>query len=100
MEQQQVYELIETHYREEQPRIVARIGRYLKHRANAEDVVQEAYLRMIKYWKAYDGEQEIGKWFGSILNNTIKDFFKKEMVHGMEVQLPQEEAPFLEPSKG
>ena len=91
MDKEQVYALIEGHYREHHDPTVARIGRYLRHKANAEDVVQEAYYRMCKYWKSYDPEQEVRKWFGTILNNTIKDFFKADLVHGMVGDMPEED---------
>lgn len=96
MKQPEVYALIEKHFRENSGKMASRIGRYLGHKANAEDVIQEAYLRSCKYWETYDGERPFNQWFGTILNNSIKDFFKKEMLHGMGLDpLPDEPVGLL-----
>jgi len=94
MDKESVFKLIEEHYKKRAELSTRRIGRYLSNRANAEDVVQEAYLRMCTYWKSYDPEQSVDKWFGTILNNSIKDFFKADMMHGMSDTMPVEEPAF------
>ncbi len=87
MTREQVYQLIEEHYREHFDIITRRISRYLGSRYNAEDVLQEAYYRTCKYWDTYDDKQDFKKWFNVILNNSIKDFFKKQILHGMSVDV-------------
>ena len=91
MDKKSVYKLIEDHYREKAELTTRRIGRYLRNRANAEDVVQEAYTRMCAYWKSYDPEQSMDHWFGTILNNSIKAFFKADMLKGMSDDMPNED---------
>ena len=91
MTKDQVYSLIEGHYAKERDAIVGRVSRYMGSKYNAEDVVQEAYVRMLTYWKAYDPKQAIGKWFSTILTNSIKDYFKKEIVHGMSQDIPPDD---------
>ena len=93
MTQEQIYRLIEDHYRENFNLITRRISRYLGSRYNAEDVLQEAYYRTCKYWDTYDDEQDFKKWLNVILNNSIKDFFKKQILHGMSVDVLPEMVP-------
>jgi RNA polymerase sigma factor (sigma-70 family) len=93
MSKEQVYAAIEAHYREKQATTVSRIAYYLQNKAMAEDVVQEAYLRCCQYWKSYDPGETIAAWFNTILNNSIKDAFKKMMTQGMAHDLPPADAP-------
>ena len=63
--------LIEQHYLTNRRNLVKRMsfpaGDY------AEDVVQEAYYRALKYAKSYKAEFSLEKWFSQILNNCLKD---------------------------
>jgi|SRR6476660_2692329 len=47
----------------------------------AQDIVQEAYARCMKYWKSYDTEVEFAKWFSMILNNCLYDYKNEEKGH-------------------
>jgi RNA polymerase sigma factor (sigma-70 family) len=50
---------------------------------NAEDVVQEAFARALKYWNSFDpARQELGAWFNTILNNALKQFQRDELISG------------------
>ncbi len=93
MIREQVYKLIEEHYKENFNRIVRRISRYLNNRHNAEDVVQEAYFRACKYWKSYESEKEFSHWFNIILNNAIKNFFKTNIMQGMGADITLDNTP-------
>lgn len=44
---------------------------------DAEDIVQEAYARAIKYLNTFDGTN-FDRWFGRILNNALRDFKREE----------------------
>jgi len=57
---------------------------------NAEDVVQEAFCRALKYWDSFNPNvKEIGAWFNTILNNTLKDFKREELMYGMCVEFDE-----------
>lgn len=57
---------------------------------NAEDVVQEAFARALKYWDTYDpNNKELGAWFNTILNNTLKDFKREELMYGMCIEFDE-----------
>jgi len=92
MDKSTVYGLVETHYTDKHDKLVSMVSRYLGSKPNAEDVVQEAYSRTLKYWKAYHPDQGFNTWFGTVLNNAIKDFFKKELLRGMNDDTPVEVA--------
>jgi RNA polymerase sigma factor (sigma-70 family) len=75
---------IEAFYKENFNRLIKRVG----HRAGthwaAEDVVQEAFVRALKYWDTYDpANKEIGAWFNTILNNALRDYTRDERRYGM-----------------
>jgi len=67
----------------------------VSHRAggpyNAEDVVQEAFVRALKYWGAFEPDKkELGAWFHTILNNALKDFKRQELMYGMCLEFDEE----------
>lgn len=66
-----MHELIEQHYLTHRRNLVKRMsfaaGDY------AEDVVQEAYYRALKYAKSYNPQFSLEKWFSQILNNSLKE---------------------------
>lgn len=58
---------------------------------NAEDVVQEAFTRAIKYWDSFDPTRhQLGAWFNTILNNALKDFKREELMFGMCIEFDEE----------
>lgn len=64
--------LIEDHYLENRRKLLKR----LKFRAgtewDAEDVLQDAYERALKYIHSFSGD-DIGPWFNTILNNALRE---------------------------
>ncbi len=50
--------------------------------ADADDIVQEAYLKVFQKIDALEDEDGFSAWMNIIINNTAKDFLKKkEIVH-------------------
>jgi len=74
--------MIEQHYRDNYKKLVYRIAYRVRGPANAEDVVQEAYARALKY---VDNTEvlEFDKWFNRLLNNACKDWQNVERHQGM-----------------
>jgi RNA polymerase sigma factor (sigma-70 family) len=92
MEQAEAYKLIEDHYREFGQKKFHLLAGKAGSRYNAEDVVQEAYCRALKYWKHFDPKKgTITKWINRIVNNALMDNFKAERGRGMIVQSLKEE---------
>jgi len=92
MTKEEVYKIIDDHYLAESRKKVIHFSRKAGSYHNAEDVVQEAYLRAFKYWESYDPDKgTFVKWFNRIVNNALMDHFRAERGRGMVVQSLKEE---------
>lgn len=80
-----VEELTEL-YTKEWDRFVKRISYRVGGMANAEDVVQTAFLRAMEYAKSYEDGKDVDKWFNTILNNATRDFKRQERLGGMTTE--------------
>ncbi len=85
------FQLIEDFYVDNREVLLKR----LYHRAgtpeNAEDVLQESFERALKYMSSFDAErQELGAWFNTIMNNTLKTFKRDERSCGTYVEFDEE----------
>lgn len=64
-----MYNTIEEHYRSNFGSSVSKLrGRY---GIDAEDIVQEAYVRALTYHATFQYDGDFNRWFGRILANTI-----------------------------
>lgn len=80
----EVYGLIGQHYRTNFNNFVAKLQHTLGGKHNAEDTVQEAYTRALKYWKSFDlAEASLDQWISGILGNCIKDFRRDSALNGL-----------------
>lgn len=73
-----MHEQIEKHYRENYGRILKRMSFRAGGIHQAEDIVQEAYVRAIKYFNELRVD-EFDKWFSMILNNAYNDYKRDEI---------------------
>lgn len=73
-----MYEIIENHYRENYGRIIKRMTFRSGGIHQAEDIVQEAYARAMKYYNNLKVD-EFDKWFSMILNNAYNDYMRDEI---------------------
>lgn len=86
MNKQEVYKLIEDHYRNNHKSLVNKITMRAGQPANAEDIVQETYAKALQYWNSFNPEAgSIDKWIGSILFNAASSFYRQEILRGMAV---------------
>lgn len=77
-------EAIEQHYRDNYDKLVKSIANRVGGVYNAEDVVQEAFYRALKYADTYDQEvSELQTWFGNILKRAMYSFKRDELQQGM-----------------
>jgi len=78
-------EFIESYYKERYKELLKfarkRVGNY--NLALAEEALQEAFYRALKYFKAYQKEEEFDSWFGKILVNCINDTKNMERDRGV-----------------
>ena len=78
-----IIELTE-YYVDQRDRLVKRYSYRAGGPANAEDVVQEAFARALRYIDSYQPEvRPLPAWFNTILNNAWHDFRKEERDQGM-----------------
>ncbi len=59
--------------------------RILNNEVEAEDVMQEAFLKAFRKIKTYKGEVSFGAWLKKIVVNRSLDYLKKRKVHFEEV---------------
>ena len=91
MKKKQVYKLIEDYYRENFDSLVIRTINKAGGKANAEDIVQEAFTRALTYYTSYVPDiYEFGAWFSRILDNTSKDFHRVEKNKGMVIDVDED----------
>ncbi len=71
-------QLIENHYKENFKKHLKRMTFRAGGHHQAEDIVQEAYARALKY---YDSTRidEFDKWFSMVLNNSYNDYMRDEI---------------------
>lgn len=70
------YEIIEKYYVESREKLVKRFTYRAGSTEGAEDVVQEAFSRALKYVKSFNGEIE--RWMSMILNNSLRAYKNEE----------------------
>jgi len=87
LNKQEVYDIIEEHYRKNFKMLTNKYGRYAWSQANGEDIVQEAYLRAMTYWDSYNISQDFTKWFNQILVNCLRDKISEDKSKGFVTDL-------------
>ena len=73
-----MHKQIENHYKENDGRILKRTTFRAGGIHQAEDIVQEAYCRALKYYNELKVE-EFDRWFSMILNNAYNDYKRDEI---------------------
>lgn len=86
--------IIEEFYRENFDKLVIQLSRRAGSIENAEDVVQEAFFRALKYQDSFNPRfNKLSTWFNKILKRCLYDFKRVEMRQGMAIL---EEEPLAE----
>lgn len=70
-----MHEIIEKHYRENFGKLLKRFSFRSGGIHQAEDIVQEAYARAMKYFKP-ERVDDFDKWFSIILINSFNDYMR------------------------
>lgn len=85
-----MFPAIEEHYIKNRQRLLKKLTFRAGSPEAGEDVLQEAYLRAIKYWRSYNGEG-IDRWFSTIVNNALREYKNAEKGHILD-EFDEEEA--------
>lgn len=72
-----MYQFIENHYIENRQRLVKRMTFRAGSSEAAEDIVQTAYERALRYHKSCDVNR-FNQWFSMLLNNALRDYKNEE----------------------
>ena len=57
---------------------IARVARALAGPgADADDLVQETFLRAYRYWHTYDGASDCRRWLATICRNAYREIFRR-----------------------
>ena len=88
---------LEVYYQENYQGFVKKVKRRAGSVENAEDVVQEAFARALKYIGSFkEGKQNFDAWFNTILNNSLRTFMRNEKLYGMNMELDEEKLDGVE----
>lgn len=82
---------IEIHYRENRGKLVKKLIFRAGSEEAAEDIVQEAYYRALKYFGSFNQTENFNKWFSTILNNSLREYKNVEKGHTND-EFEEEEA--------
>lgn len=80
--------VIEEHYKAQYNLLVKRMYNRTKDVFAAEDIVQEAFTRALKYWI---NPTNLEAWFNILLNNAMRDFIRAERISGCSDSIEGEE---------
>jgi RNA polymerase sigma-70 factor (ECF subfamily) len=91
--------IIEDFYKANYNKLVKKVSGRAATPENAEDIVQNAFVKGLQYWDSYNPQVKgLDEWFGCILNNCLKDFMKDERNYGMAMEFDEEEVAGIEMS--
>lgn len=82
---------IENHYKENRSKLVKKLTFRAGTEEAAEDIVQEAYYRALRYQASFNRGENFNKWFSTILNNCLKEYKNVENGHSAS-EFEEEEA--------
>lgn len=78
-------------YRQFAPKMFGICLRYAKNQMEAEDVLQEGFIKVFRYLKDYRNEGSLEGWIRRTMVNTAINFYKKKIKYQKDVSLDQTE---------
>ncbi|MCK4568848.1 MAG: sigma-70 family RNA polymerase sigma factor [Bacteroidales bacterium] len=78
-------------YRQFAPKMFGICLRYTKNKMEAEDVLQEGFIKVFRYLKDYRNEGSLEGWIRKTVVNTAINFYKKKVKYQKDVSLDQTE---------
>lgn len=88
-----MYQFIERHYIDNRQRLVKRMTFRAGTPQAAEDIVQTAYERALRYHKSCDINR-FDQWFSMLMNNALRDLKNEEKGYS-NIEITEEEAESL-----
>ena len=73
------------------PQMLGVCYRYTKSLHDAEDVLQEGFVRVFKYLDQYNGEGELGAWIRKVMVNTALNYLKKSLKYQYDLLFDSKE---------
>ena len=77
-------EFLTDHYNKNFNKLVKRYSKRFDNATVGQDVVQEAYMKAIRYKDTYDPTQPFENWFGVICYNAFRTLCAEELGHATE----------------
>ena len=93
MNKKELYILVDKYYRDNFDTLVKRMTRSTGSKERAEDIVQEAFTRCLKYHDVCPDASQFEPWFHVILTNCFKDNKRQETMSGMSDEIETIEIP-------
>lgn len=78
-------------YKHYAPKMFGICLRYAKNQMEAEDVLQEGFIKVFRYLKDYRSEGSLEGWIRRTMVNTAINFYKKKTKYQKEISLDQTE---------
>lgn len=93
-------QILEAYFKDNYRNLVNKVKGRAGSMENAEDVVQDSFERALRYWDSFDNSgKELGAWFNTILNNSLRNKMKDEKNFGMSMEFDEELADGIEMSQ-
>lgn len=87
-----MYREVEEHYRKNRNTIIKKLTFKAGSVQDAEDVVQEAYCRALKYIHAYNpNEFEFSRWFSRLFQNVWRDVLADKYQRGKPEEIDEKD---------
>jgi RNA polymerase sigma-70 factor (ECF subfamily) len=78
-------------YKQFAPKMFGICLRYAKNQMEAEDVLQDGFIKVFRYLKNYRNEGSLEGWIRKTMVNTAINFYKKKIKYQKDVSLDQTE---------
>lgn len=79
--------MLEQHYLDNYRRNIGAMARATGSVHAAEDILHDAYEKVLTYGYAFDGGRPFDYWFNTILRNCLRSWIRSERVQGMSVEI-------------
>ena len=73
------------------PKMLGVCYRYTKSLADAEDILQDGFVRVFKFLHQYNGQGELGGWIRRIMVNTSLNFLKQHKNYQQDIVFENKE---------
>ena len=86
MKKEEVYKLVEDRFRSNHSKQISISNKGLNNVDDAEEAVQDAYVRALTYWDSLKSVEHFDTWFDAIARNCARDKYSDKVRGGMVVE--------------